>query len=421
MQLVCPLPLFRDTLAQLARGGGAARVRLGAGERAGRRAWLCATVGADGSGLLPGDLLTFQLGHDGDVPDASSPSGERGQVRLWEHAGRWQARGRLWMDGAWAPLSGIRLVGPGMHFISMQEGLDAEGSESHLPPGWRLRWARTLRATGEQAFWRLTSLHVGIVGAGRTGSVVAGLLGRLGIRKITLLDPDAVQIHNLGEMDVDDRSCGTAKVEAVKRRLIETLATLPLQIDAVVAAIDEPRGLAALRGCDVIFSCVDNDTSRLTTAVTTTRRLQILVDIGTGAMRNGRNTGGDVRLILPERCMLCFGAVANTDDALQALLTGSGSSGPHRQAPRPPGVGSLATLNYSAAAAGVHLLAALVGEQVLASAWLRIIQAEGALQTQAMDVSPSTQGQCLCPRAGWGDVESLSEPAQEGAPPTWPM
>src|SRR5262249_22598380 len=62
-------------------------------------------------------------------------------------------------------------------------------------------WSRTRGALGEAAFRRLHGLHVGVVGCGRSGSLAAVALHRLGVGRLTLIDPDPIEPHNLGEMD----------------------------------------------------------------------------------------------------------------------------------------------------------------------------------------------------------------------------
>jgi molybdopterin/thiamine biosynthesis adenylyltransferase len=43
---------------------------------------------------------------------------------------------------------------------------------------------------------------------------------RLGVRSLTLIDPDAIEAHNLGEMDtVTEEDLGAFKVEALAKRL----------------------------------------------------------------------------------------------------------------------------------------------------------------------------------------------------------
>ena len=54
-----------------------------------------------------------------------------------------------------------------------------------------------MRAFGPAIQLALNNLHVGIVGCGGTGSAVAEQLLRLGVRKFTLIDPDALSDSNV--------------------------------------------------------------------------------------------------------------------------------------------------------------------------------------------------------------------------------
>lgn len=58
-----------------------------------------------------------------------------------------------------------------------------------------------------------------IVGAGSTGSNVAMLLAKLGMRDITIYDDDTVEIHNLSHQDYAMSDIGQLKVEALAERI----------------------------------------------------------------------------------------------------------------------------------------------------------------------------------------------------------
>src|SRR5262249_7458871 len=81
-------------------------------------------------------------------------------------------------------------------------------------------WSRAVGALGSTAGWqRLIGLRIVLIGVGRTGSLVATTLARLGCQHLTLIDPDRLEPHNLGEMDSVCRSdVGRYKVDAVVER-----------------------------------------------------------------------------------------------------------------------------------------------------------------------------------------------------------
>ncbi len=123
-------------------------------------------------------------------------------------------RGSLWgvmhtIRGS-LPLDALHLVGPGMHHLYLSqfpaartETLDAAVPQDHpFFPAPTTIWSRTIGALGGEAVWRrLVGLQVAVIGVGRTGSLVVTTLTRLGLRTLSLIDPDIVEAHNIGEMD----------------------------------------------------------------------------------------------------------------------------------------------------------------------------------------------------------------------------
>jgi molybdopterin/thiamine biosynthesis adenylyltransferase len=368
-----------------------------------------------------------------------------GQLFLGD--GAW--RGRMWgsvcIDGGIEPLHRLFLTGSGMRSIQL---LNSERKDE-APNSIRrqnfleqARWSRTIGALGGKEIWRrLVSLRIGIVGCGRTGSLVAATLARLGVRQITLIDPDLVELHNLGEMDVvtgDD--VGQAKAEAIADRLRPQTPRSSAILLPIVAPITVPAAREAAKECDILFCCADNDAARLATAVITTLYHKVLIDIGTGVFfhTNGgddaeeerarqttrqiaatranlsssapslapRHMGGDVRLILPgDGCLLCVGNLANYQQAVEDLcnhrLPATVGAGWQQQR-----AGSLRTLNQLAAALGVQMLQDLVAERIAVTTWTRIECDDiGQLAVNYPAVRrQSVQVPCaLCAKAGLGD------------------
>ncbi|HZX11866.1 MAG TPA: ThiF family adenylyltransferase [Candidatus Nanoarchaeia archaeon] len=101
----------------------------------------------------------------------------------------------------------------------------------------------------------LSKTHVAVVGCGALGSVVAELLARAGVGKLTLIDRDVVELSNLqrqslyGEGDV-----GEVKVEALARRLADVnsaVKIVPLCADLDVENVD-------CMSADVVVDGTDN-------------------------------------------------------------------------------------------------------------------------------------------------------------------
>lgn len=291
-------------------------------------------------------------------------------------------------------------------------------------------------ALGGEAVWqRLVGLRVAVVGCGRTGSLVAVTLARLGIRRLTLIDPDIVEAHNLGEMDaVTDDDLGRPKAEAIADHLRSLSPYVPVSFSPIAAPIAQPAALTATKGCDVLFCCADNDAARLATAILATLYHKVLIDIGTGIhftttddpIRNGFDTptatqpepqseipnrmmGADVRLILAgDGCLLCRGNLTDYAQAVDDLCNHRPPAGLQIEQRdwRRQRAGSLRTLNQLAAALGVQMLQDLVAERLQTSTWAHAEFDEAgrlAVEYPPMQQPAGAEGCALCAKAGLGD------------------
>lgn len=68
------------------------------------------------------------------------------------------------------------------------------------PPLRRELLRRTYDSWGTQTQNNLSRMHIGIVGLGSVGSIVAEAMARIGVQNITLFDPDRVESHNLDRL-----------------------------------------------------------------------------------------------------------------------------------------------------------------------------------------------------------------------------
>ena len=150
----------------------------------------------------------------------------------------------------------IRVVGPYNCQVYFDDQIEP-------PPERRELLRRTFDTWGSVAQGNIARLSVGIVGLGSVGCIVAEAIARIGISKITLIDPDCVEPHNLDRLlYASEADIGKRKVDLAERKIrahatsdgIE-IATLPLSIH------DRPAYEAAV-DCDVLFSCVDRPVGR---------------------------------------------------------------------------------------------------------------------------------------------------------------
>jgi hypothetical protein len=249
----------------------------------------------------------------------------------------------------------------------------------------------------------------------------------LGISQITLIDPDVVEIHNLGEMDaVTSADIGRPKAEAIADYLRLVAPNLPVSLFPLSTSIANPAAQASVKSCDVLIVCADNDAARLATAIIATMYHKVLVDIGTGvhftgsndeirnpqegARRSNRIMGADIRLVLPgEGCLLCVGNLRHYQQAVEDLCN---LRLPHnlKEEWRQQRAGSLRTLNQIAAHIGVQMLQDLVAERLQTSTWAHVEFDDVGRLTVSYPNPKVPDGTCaLCAKAGLGD-EGLGFP-----------
>jgi hypothetical protein len=163
---------------------------------------------------------------------------------------------------------------------------------------------------GENAQGVIERAVVGLTGLGGGGSHVVQQLAHLGFLNYRIYDPDVVEDSNLNRLigaDSNDAAEGTPKIE-VALRVIKGLRP-----GAVVEAYsqrwqDNPE---PLRGCDMIFGCVDGFGERRELEACARRYLIPLIDIGMDVHVVGDEPprmGGQVILSMPGGpCMFCLG------------------------------------------------------------------------------------------------------------------
>jgi len=306
--------------------------------------------------------------------------------------------------GVAEPLSSLTVVAEGLPRItpSTSAGLPLSLTESDI-------WSRTIGALGENVWRRLTELHYCIIGCGRTGSQMAASLSRFGAKRLTLIDPDRWEMHNLGECDtVGVAAVGQAKATALAGSLADSLASQ--REGANLSALKESAlalpALIAAKESDVLICAADNATAHLATAVLAKLYLKPLLDIGTGVLTmpgGGRRMGADVRLVLPDRCLMCFGGVAGFAEARRELLEGRIARNHSTRDWQRERIGSLRSLNMIASGHALRLLEEFAAGRIRASTWLNLeFGGNGlpALTTPASEIN----GRCAaCGFTGHGD------------------
>ena len=121
---------------------------------------------------------------------------------------------------------------------------------------------RQIRAFGHDGQATLAGLHIGVVGAGGTGSAVAEQLARLGVGRLTLIDDDVVTAATPTRgYGMRTRDTGQAKA-AVLAGHIEQIG-FGTRVVPVIGQLQDVQARHALAHADIVFSCVDGHGARL--------------------------------------------------------------------------------------------------------------------------------------------------------------
>jgi molybdopterin/thiamine biosynthesis adenylyltransferase len=229
--------------------------------------------------------------------------------------------GRLWISPQDAiPLQMVRVVGQTIHLYYPNRG------QGISPAAFQ----RQSLAFGEALNQDLSMLRVGVIGCGGTGSAIAMLLPKMGIRNIALFDKDIVEDTNLNRLHgafQSDADAKTPKVKAVERSLVEL--GLGVQVRTYQAWIGEPYCRDALKALDVIFCCTDDHSGRLMLNrfayyyATPVFDMGLAIEVSQGETPDFYALDGRVTVLTPapkHNCLLCrevINPVIARDEALK--------------------------------------------------------------------------------------------------------
>ncbi len=151
-----------------------------------------------------------------------------------------------------APLDSIMAVGDEIRMWAQNRPVAGDG--------FTLRHAQ---AFGSGTTEILRGLSVAIVGCSGTGSIVAEQLARLGVGRLVLVDPDAVEEKNL------NRVLNTGKEDAyLSRPKVHALASaiarmgLGQEVIPLHENLITPEAVERVAECDIVFGCMDGAEGR---------------------------------------------------------------------------------------------------------------------------------------------------------------
>lgn len=284
--------------------------------------------------------------------------------------------GRVWLpDGSTQPIELIRIIGRRFRFRFNVFQV------ATIPDFFD----RQVRAFGTDIQHLLHKLHIGIVGAGGTGSCVAEQLIRLGVGKITVADDDVMEKSNVnrvyGSRSIDD---GVLKVKIVERLAADIgsgtkVALIPKSISFLSA-------IKSFKECDVIFGCTDDEWGRSILTRFSVYYIIPVIDMGVKIDSDKgviKSLQGRVTVLMPSTsCLFCRGRIhpenirieslqATDPEAANALVREGYA--PELKEPAPAVIPFTTTIASSAVSEFLHRLTGFMGEERNSSEILHLI------------------------------------------------
>lgn len=211
-------------------------------------------------------------------------------------------RGRIYSQQGWHPITRMRVLGRRFRFIDHVSG------EEPLPEFFD----RQVRAFGPEIQRLLRRLHIGVVGAGGTGSAVIEQLVRLGVGTISVFDGEAFDSTNTTRVygsKLKDK--GRPKID-IQEEHVDGIG-METRFRPYPKHITDKETAKALRNCDIIFGCTDKHAPRGTLVRVALRYLIPVFDMGVkidSEEETIRGILGRVTTLLPgEACLFCRGRI----------------------------------------------------------------------------------------------------------------
>ncbi|EJX09743.1 hydrogenase accessory protein HypB [gut metagenome] len=154
---------------------------------------------------------------------------------------------------------------------------------------WIPEWQqRTELLLGEEKMRRLHQAHVLVVGVGGVGAYAAEMICRAGVGRITLVDPDTVQLTNINrQLPALHSTLGQAKVEVLATRFREINPELKLTVYAVFLKDEKIPELLDAADYDFVVDAIDTLAPKCHLIMEATKRnIRIVSSMGAGAKRD---------------------------------------------------------------------------------------------------------------------------------------
>ena len=326
----------------------------------------------------------------------------------------------------WKSIDTVEVIGQ-EDGISRHLPWDVHGNQDSLAERWtRGRHVRTIPIIGDVSLHEIAKLRLGIVGLGGTGSIFLQQ-AKFYFPRLTLVDDDHVEESNMGRLFGATRQDATGMAPKAKVAARELRRFDPeVEVETVPDRFPSPRAKEALKGCDVIACCVDNDRARYRLAEFCGRHMKVLVEMGSGLqMEDGDVTsvGCQSRLQVPGGpCLSCLNLRQDTIE-FGVTIESKRESGYIEDSDLTPG--EVVTTNSTAATLSMRNLLALLGGHLPRPVPTYVFYDE--MEPLIMDLTdqyPAREECVICSEAnddsvfGWGD--QLPDRLQIADPPQSP-
>lgn len=103
------------------------------------------------------------------------------------------------------------------------------------------------------------AVPITVCGAGSIGSNLVDNLTRQGFSKLTVIDMDRVEVHNLNTQIYAEADVGALKVDALKNRIFRNIG---VEIEAVNKEMTAANVKQLLKKASIVVDCFDNNKAR---------------------------------------------------------------------------------------------------------------------------------------------------------------
>lgn len=121
------------------------------------------------------------------------------------------------------------------------------------------KWHHEQIHRGRDAMHKLAAAKIVICGAGALGSNLAVNLARMGMTKLTVIDRDRVEEHNIGTQVYGVDDIGALKAEILRNLIYREIGE---EIVCITQELREQNAIKLLRGHDLVVDAFDNSVSR---------------------------------------------------------------------------------------------------------------------------------------------------------------